>query len=530
MAADLPIDIDYAKFLDWLVDRRRVSKSWHASLKAARVLLRSAADALPEGSTFRAPTSYYELMSTLSQLEDKSKPPPFPGSRDTDMLNRYAHPSSRAWSSARSSYESGSAYLAEAAQTLVRAADVDAPAIQADMARLRETIAECARKEGPTTRAAADARDRFQNACEEMGVSHEPGVDFERAIRGAVEKEAPALLYQAVDAGKDTSVADALAYYDDFVRYSCGSSVSAEGVEEDSVGTFRVLKGVIAGDRDMLVAKVASSTFAAIDGDAKEDGVDWGSLMESESGAGASGDGAGIDWGIEIDSSGAAEGASGGGEPAEASGEDVIVSSGAIDWGDLSGGPAIGAPAEEVVVTDPETSTALADSLTREAYRNDLLELKAFLMQRVSELSRSSDSQISLVLQQSNVVPESVRSVDKVDLEKMLSKVEYALDQIAGASARRILGLQSSNDAVERCARGLSEKMHSASRLEGSIVALANRKAVASEELRSLTPKFEALAMSSRTLIKLTEEKLTTLYKGRSVHILGEINVIFPED
>lgn len=531
MAEDLPIDIDYAKFLDWLVDRRRVSKGWHSSLKAARVLLRSAADSRPAGCTRPAPASYYELVDTLAHLEDKSRPPPFPGARDTDMLARYAHPTARAWASARSSYESGSAYLAEAAQALVRAADVEAPAIRAEMARLRETIAECARKEGPTTRAAADAQDRFKAACREMGVAYAPGLDFERAIRAAVEEQTPTLLRRAVEAGKDPKVEEALVYYNKFVRY-CFDSIESESESEamsDTPGSFRTLNAVIGGDADVLIRRHLEKDNVACSGEAGSGGVDWGSLIETEQGVDTaeSGD---IDWGIEIDASGAAEidnvkliaPNDEGGCGVEDSGVP-----GGIDWGDISATPA---EEKQVSIAETENSLTLADGLSRERYVIDLLELKAFLMQRLAEVSRSSDSQVALVLQQAQGVPEYVRSVDAGQVEKMLAKVEFALDQIAGPSARRILGLQASSDAVERSARGLSEKLHTATRLDGSIGALADRKAAASEELRALTPEFDALASSCRVLIKRTEEKLTALYKRRSVHILGEINVIFPAD
>jgi CDK5 regulatory subunit-associated protein 3 len=253
MADDLPIDIDYAKFLDWLLDRRRVSRGWHASLKAARVLLRSAADALPAGAALPAPTSYYSLLAALAAVEDTSLPPPFPGARDTDMLNRYSHPTSRAWSSARASYESGAAFLAEAAQALVRATDVEAPAIRTEVARLRETIADCARKEGPATRAAADARARFCAACEELGVAGGGGADFEREIRATVDADAPALLREVVAAAKDARIAAGLAHYAAFTAYVCASEVPGDEGGGDG-NLCAALAAVVDGDVDALTA------------------------------------------------------------------------------------------------------------------------------------------------------------------------------------------------------------------------------------------------------------------------------------
>jgi CDK5 regulatory subunit-associated protein 3 len=534
MGDDLPIDIDYAKFLDWLLDRRRVAKSWHTSLKAARVLLRTAADSLPADATLTAPTDYYSLILTLTALEDKSIPPPFPGARDTDLLTRYSHPTSRAWSSARSSYESGSAYLAEAAQTLVRAADVEAPALRGEMARLRETIAECARKEGPTTRAAADARARFCAACEDMGVSSAEGVDFEREIRAAVDAQAPRLLAEAVAAAKDARVADALGYYEECTAWTCGSAVSENGDDVDGEGEgecrklYATLAGVIEGDVDDLIAPVAAAAVGDVGGGEAVGEVDWRCLMSSDAveTGDTGGGGAAIDWGIEIDAAGAADDVA-----VDDIGHIADENTGGggigIDWCDLSGRLPADSAGEEVAPAAKDALT-LADPTTWECYANDLLELGAFLSQRMAELSRSSESQISLVLQQSGVVPASVRAVDAAAVASLATGVAAAADAVGGRAARRALGLQGSADAVRRAARDLSERRHAAARLEGAIGVLAARRAAAAAELRGLAPRFETLARETREVISETERRLSAIYRGREVNILGEINVVFP--
>lgn len=543
MADDLPIDIDYAKFLDWLLDRRRVSKSWHASLKAARVLLRSAADSLSPETTVTPPTDYYSLATTLTALEDKSLPPPFPGARDTDMLNRYSHPTSRAWSSARSSYESGCAYLAEAAQALVRAADVEAPALRGEMARLRETLAECARKEGPTTRAAADARERFRAACADMGVSSEDGVDFEKEIRTAVDAQAPQLLADAVAAGKDPRIAAALAYYAECTAYTCGSPMSSSDGNGEDERLCLTLASVVDGKVDELIAPVAQ-VVEAWSGEVEEAPVevDWGSMMTSDAGCDDDkGGGGAIDWGIEIDAAGAgvdvidAKGganASDGIEiEARGAGADVAYAEsgadagGGIDWGDLGGA------SDEAGVAAAEancSSHTLADASVRERYINDLLELGAFLSARSAELGRSYDTQVSLVLQQSDSVPAAVRAVDQDAVSGMSDAAAAALEALNGRAARHTLGLQARSDLLARAARDLSEKRHAAARLEGGISALEARRAAAAQELRKTTPRFEKLAKETRERIAETEKGLSAMYKGRQVNILGEINVVFP--
>jgi CDK5 regulatory subunit-associated protein 3 len=546
MAHELPIDIDYAKFLDWLVDRRRVSRGWHASLKAARVLLRSAADAMPSQSLITAPTSYFETVDALNLLTDTSKPAPFPSARDTDVLGRYSHPTSRAWSSAKSSYESGCAYLAEAAQILVRNTDVEASALRKEISVLKESLAECARKEGPTARAAVDAKDRFHTACAEFHIcppADALGCDFDAEVRREVEQKAPALLREAVAGAKRPAVAQALQYYRDFVGYASSDvgsdaeieTTAANGNTNSSLDTSTMcssLNTVILGDMEELVAPVL--LIPANERCVNSVAVDWGDsvtggMIEASTAAESDGGDGGIDWGIEIDSEGSVftNAVAVVSEPRESNGtyhSEGISSSQGIDWEESQ-------PAESQIHTESERSankSSLADSAFRDAYLNDLSELRCFLKQRQAELMQASDTQVSLVLLQAGNVPDAVRLVDTARVQEMSCAVEEAFNIVAGVDARRILGLQANNDVVARCARDLTEKMHVASRLERNIAHLASRKAQIAEQLRATVPKFESLASQTRNLKRRTEEKVQTFYSGREVNILGEINVVFP--
>jgi hypothetical protein len=544
MADELPIDIDYAKFLDWLVDRRRVSRGWHASLKAARVLLRSAADAMPPDSSMAAPTSYFEAVDALELLADKTKPEPFPSARATDVLGRYSHPTSRAWSSAKSSYESGCAFLAEAAQALVRNTDIEASAIRGEMARLKDTLTDCARKEGPAVRAAADAKERFHAACLEYDISSDDaGTDFEAAIRRDVEHKAPALLRRAVAGAKLPLISEALSYYCDFVDFALSDVTSEDDSDPQNEGCVKdekvdsglcsSLNVVITGREEELIRSVHDATATSAENTAA---VDWGELDAGAEGSAFTDDkggDVGVDWGIEIDAGGSALAAI----AAERT-EDVSISSSdisgrhdggaGIDWGDLD---IVGMDQPlEVEPTPKDTAFSLANEQFREAYMNDLLELRAFLKQRITELLRGSDTQISLVLQQIRNVPDSIRLVDAMSVQAMARAVDEAYDAVAGAEARHVLGLQASGEAVTRCARDLLEKMHVAIRLERNISVLAARKAQTADQLRATLPTFYALAVQTRQMKKRTEEKLQTFYRGREVNILGEINVVFPPE
>lgn len=533
MAEELPIDIDYSKFLNWLVDRRRVARKWHASLKVARVLLRSAAESMPSESSVAAPSCYFELIDVLNIIGDNAADPPFPGCRETDLFNRYSHPTCRAWAAARSSYENGCAFLAEAAQTLVRNTDVEAPAIRAEMSRLKEVLADCARRQGQTLRAAQDAKERFQASCEEFEIQYEPGMDFHTEIRKYIGLKAPELLRTAVAYAKDPAINASLDYYCNFVGYTRCSDESNSN--SDGLGRSHDERNS-ANDRDSVCAVLRqvmeSETEDIIKPDQSSkvhDATNVHALLVDTNEAEATGGSTEaaellINWGIAVDSVG--ESAS---DPSEAlETRDAL----GIDWLALTtyaGTESTSERSNSRADDNPKRAT-LTSSDFRTAYMNDLYELRTFLSQRSIESSGETKSSATLVLQQYSSLPADLRSVETSQIDRMSNAVEAAINCVSGSQARKLLRLNDDRDAVAQCARDISEKLLAAARVEENIETLNAKRLRTSEDLQALTPKFEALAATTRELIRRTEQCLEHYYRGRKVHILGEINVVFPAD
>lgn len=522
-SSDLPLDIDHAKLLQYLLDRRLVSKTYGPSLKAAKIFLRSAASTLPEASAIPAPTTHGALLRALATLADTSLAPPFPAARDTDILNRYTHPTSRAWTSARVAYETGGAHLAEAAQILVRACE-DAAVMKRERTRLVEVVQDAGRREGGVARGAAEARERFRSAFDGMGVGEEG--DFEVAIAEKVRFRAPEVLRRAVEVARAGQVGIALQYYRDFVDYA------GEGEGE---AFCEKLKEVLEGDLEEIIGEVPEAGLGSVDlkgAEARE--INWEGMMSSERGLKAGGgddvvgNGADIDWGIEIDGAGdAAADDNSGGDFTVGDSDADVGSGGGIDSGDCAS-PSL--PADLCVGGTASQVLSLSDASTRSQYANDLLELSSFLTQRGVELERAFACTASLELMQSGDVPDTIRNVDASAVGKLLDAVADATFAIAGDGPSRVLMLQGSLKAVAKAARELGEKKHAATRMDTSVGGLARRKEAAKAELRVLGPKFEEMRRDMRNLLRETEQKIAKLCKGKEVHILGEINIIFPAD
>lgn len=525
-----PIDIDYAKFLDWLIDRRRIPRNWHTLLKSARTLSRTAQSQTPSSlqielnlppSELHTNLHYHVVRETLTILTSSSPPKEAPAA-DKDLLSRYKSPLLRAWADAAAAFERSHIYLADAAQLLTHNANIEAPAIKADIALLNSDIADAGRREGPAIHAASEARNRFNDACHDFDLDPKTA-DFQQQLRATVERRVPCVLALAVEKAKQPQFNDAIEYYQQFAAFVAG--------RQDGAILCPTARRVMKGDIAALTAPGMAKEELRPDFEE----LDWTevSMIRAKSESSGSVDNVEIDWGIEVDTSGA---------DASVSNDDMNDGSAGleeheklgIDWGD---GEMKVEPIDWNKSTQPqsvqeETSCAscftLADANTRERYLNDLLELETFLSQRDAEMRRTGESQVGIVVQQAVTSCESAPRADRDNVAQMWEGVKAAIREVNSEETRRLLALQAQPRRLERAARDVLEKKMVAERLEAAIDVLRKRRARSIDELAVLGPRLKELGVITRMVITETEKALEQLYQGRKVHILGEINNIFP--
>lgn len=525
----LPIDIDYAKLLDWLVDRQRIPRNWHILLKSARTLTRTALSNTP--STLHEPLNipsltphqnlpYYTVRAVFQKLTDPSAPPEW-GSQEKDLFARYKSSLHRSWSDALSAFEKKHAYLADAAQQLVHNADSEAPTLKASIVKLNTDIADSVRREGTSVRAAQDAKQRFLDACREFELDPDR-TDYETQLIKRVDERVPKVLAEVVQLIKEQNFGDALKYYQEFANFTAKEPV------EDLCST---VKEVRQGDVDQLTRKVKEVPQEIQWGGGAE--VDMPAPLNDDSNA------AEVDWGIEVDTSGIEIEASGerksSGPPGQPGSEAAInwdventATSGGIDWGDNIATAETTATSGDADNTQEVDALTLADAGARERCLTDLLELAAFLRQRTAELSRSAESEIGLVVQQSSIWPNSIKRVSTDRVKDMQAGVDRAIEGINSGETRKLLALQSNRKRLERAARAVVEKKLIAERTERSIGALQERRARAGQELVRESSQLKELGNVTRDVKRWTEEALSEMFRGRAVNILGEINNVFP--
>lgn len=525
----LPIDIDYSKFLPWLIDRRRIPSDWHIHLKAARTLARTAYTETPSDITaeLSLPSTlaahdflpYHSCRTALRTLLAESAPAAW-GSRDTDLLGRFKSPLHRAWAAAVAAFEKSHVYLADSAQLLVRHADVDASAMRQGITRLTAELTDLTRKEGPAQQAVVDALHRFHTECAQYGIAlDDPTVvpDFHIVLRAKVHARVCELLREMATAAK--VLAEPRQFYQAFADYV-------------SLGHARnvcpTLQDVIRADLDSVTRDpIAQSTHMQADEDEGHGGggIDWGiELDASAASAGATGSEADIDWGIEVDAAGAEA------ESNQIAKEIVVEETTAdtINW-DID----VAAESGETAATDAKAddgSVTLASAETRVKYINDLYELDDFLEMREEEFRLTSVQDMGVLMRVTADMPVGLRKVSEDSVMDMRQSVCTAMNAVDRAQGRHYLALHGNARLLDRAARGLLRMRLTVDRAEQATVSSALRKRRVADQVADEKRKLVQLGKVTRAVLEDTEKALSKLYQGRTVNVLGEINNIFPAE
>ena len=164
---------------------------------------------------------------------------------------------------------------------------------------------------------------------------------------------------------------------------------------------------------------------------------------------------------------------------------------------------------------------ALADREFRACVLDDLLELRAFLSQRAADASRVSGESAALL----SSAPAAIRARSDVhELRRLAAACEAPVLALAEDGARRLLLLSAS----ERFRARLASDLLAASRLEAKLLAHADeareRQSETRRALRREARRAEAVAKALGEVKLFAERTISAMYKGRTVHIIGEIN------
>ena len=455
--------------------------------------------------------------------------------------------------------------MAEGGLTLARNVDYEIPFFKKQAAKNQQLMADFDRKIADSLKSAAAAAAEFKQEIIEMGISEEQQhssssssatttttAGLKKALLG-LTRDLPQLMGTAVDAAKTESIGNAAKYYAAFTKSILPPSPSSSSPQADVDDLLTVLAEVREGltlppDASLFPVESVTPTneggqsidwgAAAADGDddalveididtsGVDSMMDWdvsGIVVEDlyddidivgDDGVGAT-DAVEISWDIDVVVSGADEGEEDGEERAAAENED-------FEGNDLTTEtePSPPSAVDALRSASPEISRLVIDSEYRAKLLDNLFELRAFLMQRVNELTIDNRTLMA-------AAPPEISSVDKRDAAAMQTAVDTAIEAFTEARIMQLLALSSSDSRFcDRLASKLARQGGQEGKFKEAAAHAEARKSEAQRQLVSDSTKLSALVRRTRDVKEGVEGALSLKFGGRKVNVFGEINSV----
>uniref|UniRef100_A0A3B5L438 CDK5 regulatory subunit associated protein 3 n=1 Tax=Xiphophorus couchianus TaxID=32473 RepID=A0A3B5L438_9TELE len=477
---NLPIDIQTSKLLDWLVDRRHCNIKWQSTVKTVREKINTAIQDMPENEEIKQLLSgsyihYFHclrIVEILKGTEASSK----------NIFGRYSSQRMKDWQEIVSLYEADNVYLAEVASLLFRNVSYEGPALRKQIAKAKQLQQELSRREVECQSSAAELRERYYAACKQYGIT---GENVQRELQALV-KDLPAVLEEV---GKDAAkLEEQIQLYAAFTNFVCDWSKPVLPML-----TFSQKAGNVTfyewrtGKVPSLVERPAVEE--APPDAATEDTIDWGDFGNKPS------DDLGVTAGITVE-----EG---------------------IDWG-ISLEPTSEVRqtniSPEGVARGDDALSILENSQSRSQFIDELMELEAFLTQRVTEMGEEGDV---VAMSQFQLAPSIIQSQTREHIQELLSQVQDLLGRLTSLRMQHLFMIQASPRYVERVSEMLRQKLKQADILVLKAVTMVERREEALQEQSRLEPCVDLLAGRTRELQKLIEADISKRYHNRPVNLMG---------
>ncbi|CAI5709719.1 unnamed protein product [Peronospora farinosa] len=548
-----PIDIQYKQLLEALVDRRIVPNKWLEQHKQIRDAIAALYQELPLASDqlvkFRAKKpihdniNYFDCKFIFQCLEQSKE------GAAKNLFGQYTSPVLKQWNALIRQYEKKNIYAAETARLIAQNTAFEIPFLKKSIVQNEKQVADNNRKIADLTRSIAEYKRKLKVSCADMGIA---GEHFRDELR-RLPLELPNMFKKVAESICCNEIASAIEYHQALQTFLHDCEVPAiQPITESSTSTSlkKAKKSKKKGKKLIEVVEESGSTTdepfelvvaphnffdalkelcsasdelndanATLHFEAEAEDIGWDiSLGESDTA-----DGSGIDWGIETVAST---------EPAAAA-EDTPVE---IDWNIPTSD--VVEPVSEMNDTEGtdvvETVPYMPDSaekitrvglLDQSEFRtravNDLLELRAFLRQRLLELSGSDSVAFANQFQGSSPLLEQQSSAK---IEELQAVVDKALSLLTDKRLQQLLLIKTSERYLDRHVASLEMLTKHMDKCRREIHALEDKNIALIDATKNVQPQINSLVTTTKKLKKELEAVLPSLFMGYKVNVVGEVN------
>lgn len=514
---NLTIDIHYNKLLDWLISRRHCKSEWRDHTLEIREKINNAIQDMPATDELTellrgTYINYFHCLRIVELLKDTE-------ASTKNMFGRYSSQRMKDWQEVVRLYEKDDIYLAEAAQLLSRNVSYEVPSLKKQIAKCKQTQNDATRKQSEYSSLEAETKEKFNRKCKQMGIK---GDKIKRELMCLV-KDLPTELNTVVE--KCGFLSDALQYYTQFRQFVLDK-------ETPDTGLLPILEHILKQGNTTVYQFLhghAPTTVLLPESVSMEDEEEE---KESETE---------IDWGGGIDFG-----------PDSSTPADTImkdINEGAIDfgetevtdidWGDVDLDLDInieegGVTVEEQVKEDTDQSgddgtargdlalSILDNTETRTKFTDEIYQLDAFLMMRVSELQHTGDVITAAIF---DSAPSNIQ-LYLVDVEKMRSHTQSILNFIHQDKIQMMLSIRASTRYVDKLTENITSISNQTQKFAAMQRLMVNKRSEALDQQHQLEPKLDLIKAKTLVLKKQIEKEVSKKYKNRPVNIMGEINVM----